>query len=201
VNGDYWREIGRAAEEFSNLDPSTLAQMIKEEENTIAEAERAKEAHRQHGNIQWHQELRKARRAIARQAALQRRLAVDFGATRGLTLSRSTFGLRTLAQGKQHDGGQRFMLDGRRRNPDTGLFHTQFDHPYFYRRDRKAAAIAAHLYGMPNCREQCLALAADFSLSFEIPDFPSWWNPGGTTLVLYLGPAANCLQEDYIANH
>jgi hypothetical protein len=50
VNGDYWREIGRAAEEFSNLDPSTLAQMIKEEENTIAEAERAKEAHRQHGN-------------------------------------------------------------------------------------------------------------------------------------------------------
>jgi hypothetical protein len=121
---------------------------------------------------------------------MERRMAIDFGAARGWTLSRTTFGLRTLAEGKQHDGGQRYMIDGHNRNPEIGMFHTCFDHPYFYRRHRKAAAVAAHLYGMPNCRRECETLAATFGLLFEVPDFPSWWNPGATTLVVYVGPAA-----------
>lgn len=70
-----------------------------------------------------------------------------------------TFGLRTLSLGKQHGGSQRYTLHRRSKNPDVGMFHSQFDHPYFYRRNRKAAAIAAHLYDMPKCRDECQALA------------------------------------------
>jgi hypothetical protein len=51
------------------------------------------------------------------------------------------------------------------------MFHAQFDHPYYYRRGRKAAAIAAHLYGMP-VRSQCKVIANQFGLMFEEPDFP-----------------------------
>jgi hypothetical protein len=66
-----------------------------------------------------------------------------------------------------------------------------FDHPYWYRRRGKAAALVAHLYCLPNAgnQERCEAIASRFGCLFETPDFPSWWNPGGTVLVAYVGPA------------
>ena len=66
--------------------------------------------------------------------------------------------------------------------------HDQFDHPYYYRRGRHAAAIAAHLYGWPHVRERCEATARQHGLVLEVPDFPSWWFPGQTTLVVYRCP-------------
>jgi hypothetical protein len=119
--------------------------------------------------------------------AAQHRLAVDFGASRGWTLTTKDFGLRTLAEGKQHDFGHRYTMFRRDLNPSAGEFHDQFDHPYHYRRQRKAAAIAAHLYNYPANKAECEKLAAHYGLDFEVPDFASWWNPGGTTLVVYIG--------------
>jgi len=61
-----------------------------------------------------------------------------------------------------------------------------------YRCGGQAAAIAAHLYDFPRYHDDCVALAQQYGLTFELPDYPSWWNPGrpgGTVLVLYTGPA------------
>jgi hypothetical protein len=120
-----------------------------------------------------------------RHAELQRTLARRFGAERGWTLSSSAFSLRTLSRGKRHGG--RYILNG------DGFFEGSiadcFDHPYWFRHDGAAAAIAAHLYGFPHNKADCEAVAAEYGLRFETPDFPSWWYPGGTTLVVYVGPA------------
>jgi hypothetical protein len=100
-------------------------------------------------------------------------------------------------EGKQHDGGMRFSMNGRHRNPEAGDFHDNLDHPFFYRRNRKAAAIAAHLYNFPANRAACEKLALSFGLTFEVPDFPSWHYPNGTKLVVYIGPAGApiCLSD------
>jgi len=61
------------------------------------------------------------------------------------------------------------------------------DHGYFYRKDRKAAAVAAHLYGTfdaAKCQD-AEATAALYGLRVTWPeDFPSWYLPGRTTLMV-----------------
>ena len=112
---------------------------------------------RQHGQAAVQAKQAGDRRTMRRQTAFfhaaQRRLAVVFGETHGWTLSPRSFGLRTLGEGKQHGSYQ--FNDTPGGNPDPVCFGEYFDHPYFYRRDRKAVAIAAHLYGYPHNRDQC----------------------------------------------
>ena len=65
-----------------------------------------------------------------------------------------------------------------------------FDHPFYFRCARKrAAAIAAHLYDWDSREREARAFAAKKGLAIEAPQFPSWWFPGRTTLVLWVGPA------------
>jgi hypothetical protein len=164
---DHWKETTAAAEQFRGINPLELAAMVKNDEQAISTFWRDEHAANK---------LRFAMQtAIAHQKAIERRLAIDYSAARGWTLSATSFGLGTLALGKQHAGS-------RPSDEGNGWFRGDisncFDHPYWYRCNRKAAAIAAHLYGMPTCRCQCETVAARFGLIFEIPDFPSWWNPG-----------------------
>lgn len=126
-------------------------------------------------------------------------LAERFGASHGWTLSQtSRFGLITLGRGKCRLQGQQLA------DPGNGWFLGEFrdlafafDHPYWYRRDGRAAAIAAHLYEFASRAADCAKLARRFGCGFETPDFPSWWFPGLTTLVVYVGPAGRASQPGY----
>jgi hypothetical protein len=102
--------------------------------------------------------------------------AQRFGKLHGWTpmkLGRS-FGFNTLAKG------------GFARRSRDGQWHAPHDHAYFYHRDKRTTAIAAHLYNWPNSRETCEAAARRYNLRFETPDFPSWHHPlpNGTTLIV-----------------
>jgi hypothetical protein len=59
------------------------------------------------------------------------------------------------------------------------------DHGYFYRADDgRPAALAVHLYDAEP--EKVTTWAAEHGLQATFPtDFPSWWYPGWTTLVVY----------------
>jgi hypothetical protein len=79
-------------------------------------------------------------------AAERHRAALDFGERHGWVLVPEPFGLRALARGavrgrsyKRDEGDGHF----------SGSFARCFDHPYWYRRDSRPAAIVTHLYGWP----------------------------------------------------
>ena len=69
------------------------------------------------------------------------------------------------------------------------------DHPFYYRKDRMASTVAAHLYGtFDAAKRQDIAAFAELKglRTTWSEDFPSWWLPGRTTLVVYTpltGPA------------
>ena len=175
------QNIRRLAVQFIGRDRAAIITAMKQHEAARIAAQRKWEVTRN-----W-LDRDEAQRESALEVAARLRLAIDFGAIHGWTLTTKPFGLRTLGEGKCHDGrGQHDVLG---RNPRTGQFHSQFDHPYYYRRHRQTAAIAAHLYSYDACKKaECKKIAARFGLEFEEPDFPSWWNPGGTILVVYIGP-------------
>jgi hypothetical protein len=116
--------------------------------------------------------------------------ALLFGDRRGWRLSTTTFGLLSLAAGQERDEPGE---DCTGRDGFDGDICGCFDHAYWYRRDGHPAAIAAHLYNGEQMRLRCLAVARHFGLQFETPDFPSWWAPGRTMLVAYVGPAGSAL--------
>jgi hypothetical protein len=114
------------------------------------------------------------------------RLATLFGEQHGWKQSKSSFSLKVLARGKVHSGR------------DYNDFHfqgftlTTIDHPYFYRTPtRRAAAIAAHLYDAtrPKDEIELKEWAEKIGLVATFPNFPSWWYPENTRLVVYTGPA------------
>ena len=110
--------------------------------------------------------------------ATRQRLAVLFGERHGWRLSRTDFTPAVLAR--------RGLFDGRACHADPWP-RVLVDHGYFFRKDRKAAAVAAHLYGDFDHakRGDTEATAALFGLQVIWPDdFPSWWLPGRTTLVV-----------------
>jgi hypothetical protein len=112
-----------------------------------------------------------------RMYAIQRRLALDFGALHGWRLSDSHFGIEALARGGV-SGGEDWWCEPPR---------PYFDHCYYYRVNRRAAAIVAHLYDYDDV--ECRAFAVSNRLTIEQQgDYPSWWFPGFTTLVVYAGP-------------
>ena len=70
--------------------------------------------------------------------------------------------------------------------------HDHFDHGYYYRLNGRAVAIAAHLYDVEDKRRaEIETWAAIRGLQATFPTFPSWWNPGETTLVLYQAAKTN----------
>jgi hypothetical protein len=179
--------MNAAAEEFRGIDPANLVAMISDQDNIIAEMKGALNAPQRDADATQQRRLQQKQRAARhRQYVIERRLALDFGTARGWTLSPSPFGLITLGRGKQHAGG-------RRDDEGNGYFRGDiahcFDHPFWYRRGRNVAAIATHLYAWPHVRPQCQMVANRFGLAVEAPDFPSWYSPGGTTLVVYSAAA------------
>ena len=119
--------------------------------------------------------------------ATRQRLAVLFGERHGWHLSKSAFSPSVLAR--------RGLFNGRGYHVDPWP-RELVDHGYFYRRDRKAAAVAAHLYGTFDAakRQDTKATAALHGLRVTWPeDFPSWYLPGRTTLIVctpLAGPAS-----------
>jgi hypothetical protein len=62
-----------------------------------------------------------------------------------------------------------------------------FDHTYYFRRPtERAYAIASHPYDVnESYKLEAAALANKYGLIVEYPDFPSWWRPPATTLVVW----------------
>ena len=119
--------------------------------------------------------------------ATRQRLAVLFGERHGWHLTRSGFSPSVLAR--------RGLFNGRGNHVDPWP-RELVDHGYFYRKDRKAAAVAAHLYGDFDAakRHHTEATAALYGLRVTWPeDFPSWYLPARTTLIVCTplsGPAS-----------
>ena len=110
--------------------------------------------------------------------ATRQRLAVLFGERHGWHLSKSAFSPSVLARGG--------LFNGRGYHVDPWP-RELVDHGYFYGKDRKAAAVAAHLYGTFDAakRQDTEATAALYGLRVTWPeDFPSWYLPGRTTLIV-----------------
>lgn len=110
--------------------------------------------------------------------ATRQRLAVLFGERHGWHLSKSAFSPSVLAR--------RGLFNGRGYHVDPWP-RELVDHGYFYRKDRMAAAVAAHLYGTFDAakRQDTEATAALHGLRVTWPeDFPSWYLPGRTTLIV-----------------
>ena len=110
--------------------------------------------------------------------ATRQRLAMLFGERHGWRLSKSDFSPSVLARRGLFNGGG-YHVDPWPRE--------LVDHGYFYRKDRKAAAVAAHLYGNFDAakRQDTMATAALYGLCVTwLEDFPSWYLPGRTTLIV-----------------
>jgi hypothetical protein len=109
-------------------------------------------------------------------SSVRHRLCERFAASRGWRSGRE-FSLRCLSRGTIHDGRRGWASMTDRLPHDVG------DHPYYFRTlDRRAAGIAVHLYDVPKIDDR---RAASRGLRAEFPDFPSWWYPGRTTLLLW----------------
>ena len=119
--------------------------------------------------------------------ATRQRLALLFGERHGWQPTGSGFSPSVLAR--------RGLFNGRGYHVDPWP-RELVDHGYFYRKDRKAAAVAAHLYGDFDAakRKDTEATAALYGLRVTWPeDFPSWYLPGRTTLIVctpLAGPAS-----------
>jgi hypothetical protein len=127
---------------------------------------------------------------VAEKRSTETTLAEAFGRQRGWSLSTRPFSLKTLSLGRRHGGSRSYSLE-EGNGYFSGLISSLFDHPYWYRRDGKAAAIVAHLYGWPSQKAGAETLARQTGLRVEAFEGESWWNPGtgGTTLIAYIGPA------------
>lgn len=108
-------------------------------------------------------------------------LAEEFGRRNGWNLSKRWFSWGQLSRRSP----QRTLKE-----ESDGLPHPHevADHRYFFRRDKRPAALAVHLYGWPD--PHCQASVADVCTKYglvarEVTDFPSWWYPGVTHLVVY----------------
>ena len=108
-------------------------------------------------------------------------LAREFGRRNGWKLSDRCFVWGQLARGSNQ----------KTRQEERGgllLAHEAADHRYFYRKDGRPAALAAHLYGWPTNRMigSVAEVCAKHNLTARVAtDFPSWHYPDVTTLIVY----------------
>ena len=97
--------ILRFADQFAGLAPDVVVERVKQHQAAEYAARQNWETTRN-----W-RDQDAAQREAAMARAAQMRLAINFSAPRGWTLSKTDFNLRTLAEGKQHDGGQRYRKE------------------------------------------------------------------------------------------
>jgi len=115
---------------------------------------------------------------------LHRAMASAFGAQHGLVRTSRAFSIEALRDGRKQ---------GRYSHIRAEWPVQRVDHAEFYRTpDWRVAAVVAHRYGLnDDTRQRCAAWAARHGLQAAFPtDFPSWWYPGWTQLVLYTRRAA-----------
>jgi len=103
----------------------------------------------------------------------QNALAAEFGARHGWMIG-PAFSVRTLREGARTTGR---LYDTR-----GGWDQAFTDHPFFYRSNGRAAALAAHLFGSTAGADEW---AASVGLVVRRSNFPSWWYPGRTTLIVF----------------
>jgi hypothetical protein len=106
--------------------------------------------------------------------SLQRQLAEEFGRRNAWEHNNKWFSLCTLVSNGIREG-----------SPCPAIEYPYVDHPYYYRKDRRACALAVHLYNATGRHDDIVAWAASNEMRASFPDFPSWWWPGTTTLVIY----------------
>jgi hypothetical protein len=121
--------------------------------------------------LERRQALRRLRLLEANETALHQAADKRFAQANGWRVSKA-FDLELLISGKQHGGWHSY-------NP----LSTIFDHPNFFRADRRPVAIVAHNY--PGAIEQLRAkIAAVEGLILHEPSTGgmqvSWYYPGGT---------------------
>lgn len=112
-------------------------------------------------------------------AAIKHRLASDFGECYNWKRTKKYFTPEVLAR--------RGVWDGRCHDAIACWPQEFIDHPYFYRTGTRASALVSHLYNMsPSIKTAAQVWADKNGLSVSFPDnYPSWWFPGSTTLVLF----------------
>lgn len=162
------KEIVRlAAREYAGLSPVKLIEIVKK-----ADAD--------HYAAYQRKDRREERRTRYEGESARTALAIKFGERNGWQLTTWEFDLGTLSKGKVHAGSRSYMD----RYYAAG---NAFDHAYHYRNeDRRAVALACHLYGGPGVLKYCEEACRHWGLTFETPqDYPSWWLPGSTTLIVY----------------
>jgi hypothetical protein len=108
-------------------------------------------------------------------------LAEEFGHRHDWNLSRRWFGWGQLAR--------RSVMRTRQEEWDsTPQPHEVADHCYYFRKDKRPAALAVHLYNWPAeyCQASVAAVCSKHGLAArEVTNFPSWWYPGVTHLIVY----------------
>jgi hypothetical protein len=112
----------------------------------------------------------------------KRMLAEEFGRRHGWKRSRAWFCLGQLARQSNQRKDQEGFDEGR-------FHHMMLDHSYYYRetnRPYRPAAIAVHLYDWPADKLDIENICRRLGLRCEaVMDFPSWWYPGETHLIVY----------------
>jgi len=106
---------------------------------------------------------------------LTRHAAAEFGRLHRWHLSAQPFLLSELAT----------------RSTDLQIIRQLFDHAYYYRDSSgRPVAIAAHLYDWPEIGPDVEIFCEKAGLRYDAPaDYPSWWYPGWTQLVIYTRPS------------
>ena len=110
---------------------------------------------------------------------IKRKLAMIFGAIYGWRLTDRPFTASVLARRGVWDGHTGCAFD---------TWPPQFvDHPYFYRLGNRASGLACHDYNTTeSSRIATRAWAERSGLTVSFPEnFPSWWYPESTTLVVF----------------
>lgn len=117
---------------------------------------------------------------------LKDRLAVEFDRRHGWRMTRSLFRPSVLARRGTRNGYCDFT--------DRWRFT---DHTYSYKIGHYAAGIATHPYDVDDrFRYDARRWAEPRGLRVEFPtDFPSWWYPGRTTLVVFTPLAPDPMAE------
>ena len=105
-------------------------------------------------------------------------LAEEFGRLHGWQRSKHGFNLHQLSNGKCSA-----------KIPGLMWSWEPIDHPYLYREREKPyrpSALVVHLYG-DGSNWKLEEFCSYYGLHYRIvDDFPSWWNPGNTTLIVYI---------------
>jgi len=106
---------------------------------------------------------------------LTRHAAAEFGRLHRWHLSAQLFPLSELATC----------------SADIQITRQLFDHAYYYRDSGgRPVAIAVHLYDWPDVGPDVEMFCEKAGLRYDAPaDYPSWWYPGWTQLVIYTRPS------------